>query len=509
MSERYARLSALPENLYSVGSPVVIAAGALLKDNQTGKVLAQLKIRNIQNKIIKAATVTLTPLDTVNQPLGSPVDHQYLDLNAARNMDFGQKVPIPLPDAATRAFSAVVTQVIFSDNSIWTSSGTPWEPLSAPVPLLNAFLDSELMKQYQIKFGSDCKFVFKAEQDLWYCSCGALNHQSEEFCHNCRRTSASQSGLDLEQLKADRDERLQREAAEKAVAEAKAQKTRKLAMILVPAAIVVIVAGSLIFGSMKNSSAYNNAADLLASGDYDGAAAAFEALGDYKDSADQAKQAMYAKAMALMSYGESGSDEGLSLVLSEGEAISSDANLSKLYYQEAVEIFESLDTYKDSRKMADSSQYYLEQSVMAGAYNTVLEQLENGEYMEDYIDAFWTLMDMGDYEDSQGLASLAVSKIFECIKEDFGIGDDDRWKATYDAENQLVTVAYNMSPGSTMTPEEFLASVDASTRANIEASVQDTWYVFEDVFTGYLGVSCQVCYYLDWNSGEPVFTYAG
>ena len=97
----------------------------------------------------------------------------------------------------------------------------------------------------------------------------------------------------------------------------------------------------------------------------------------------------------------------------------------------------------------------------------------------------------------------------ECIKEDFGIGDDDRWKATYDAENQLVPVAYNMSPGSTMTPEEFLASVDASTSANIEASVQDTWYVFEDVFTGYLGVSCQVCYYLDWNSGEPVFTYAG
>lgn len=509
MSERYARLSSLPENLYSVGSPVIIAAGALLKDNQTGKVLAQLKIRNIQNKTIKAATVTITPLDTVNQPLGSPVDHQYLDLNTARNMDFGQKVPISLPDAATRAFSATVTQVIFSDNNIWTSSGAPWEPLSAPVPLLNAFLDSELIKQYQIKFGRDCKFTFKAEQDLWYCSCGALNHRSEESCHNCRRTFASLSDLDLEQLKADRDERLQREAAEKAVADAKAQKTRKLAMILVPAAIVVIVAGTLIFGSLKNSSAYNNAAGLLASGDYDGAAAAFEALGDYKDSADQTKQAMYDKAMALMSYGESGSDEGLPLIVPEGEAISSDANLSKLYYQEAIEIFESLDTYKDSRKMADSAQYYLDQSVKSGAYNNVLEQLENGQYIEDYIDAFWTLMDIGDYEDSQGLANLAVSKIFECIKEDFGIGDDDRWKATYDAENQLVTVAYNMSPGSALTPEEFLSSVDANSRAGIEASIQDTWYVFDDVFMDYLGVPCQVCYYLDWDNGEPVFTYAG
>ena len=33
MSERYARLFSLPEDRYSVGAPVVIAAGALLKDN--------------------------------------------------------------------------------------------------------------------------------------------------------------------------------------------------------------------------------------------------------------------------------------------------------------------------------------------------------------------------------------------------------------------------------------------------------------------------------------------
>jgi len=37
MNERYTRVFSLPENLYATGSPVVIAAGALLKDNQTGK----------------------------------------------------------------------------------------------------------------------------------------------------------------------------------------------------------------------------------------------------------------------------------------------------------------------------------------------------------------------------------------------------------------------------------------------------------------------------------------
>ena len=65
MSERYTRLFSLPENLYSVGAPVVIAAGAVLKDNQTGKVLTQLKIQNISDKAVKAATVSIVPMDTV------------------------------------------------------------------------------------------------------------------------------------------------------------------------------------------------------------------------------------------------------------------------------------------------------------------------------------------------------------------------------------------------------------------------------------------------------------
>ena len=32
MAERYTRLSSLPENQYTIGSPVLIAAGALLKE---------------------------------------------------------------------------------------------------------------------------------------------------------------------------------------------------------------------------------------------------------------------------------------------------------------------------------------------------------------------------------------------------------------------------------------------------------------------------------------------
>ena len=77
MSERYARLFALPENLYAAGAPVVIAAGALLKDTQTDRVLAQLKLRNIGDKPHTAVTVTVVPLDTVGKPRGQAVDSPY------------------------------------------------------------------------------------------------------------------------------------------------------------------------------------------------------------------------------------------------------------------------------------------------------------------------------------------------------------------------------------------------------------------------------------------------
>lgn len=201
-----------PENLYAAGAPVVIAAGALLKDTQTDRVLAQLKLRNIGDKPIKAVTVKVVPLDTVGKPLGEAVDYQYLDLNEARDTNFGAKVPIVLPDAATRAFSASVDEVIFADNSLWTAAGAPWEPLSVPVPLETALEDSELAKQYRIEYGADSKYSYQTEKDLWRCVCGALNHQEEAQCHRCRKEAAALAAPDIEGLKERCQERLADEA---------------------------------------------------------------------------------------------------------------------------------------------------------------------------------------------------------------------------------------------------------------------------------------------------------
>lgn len=68
--------------------------------------------------------------------------------------------------------------------------------------------------------------------------------------------------------------------------------------------IVAVIAGVVIFNNAKSNAksnaAYNEAVALVQSGEYDEAVAAFEALGNYKDSAEQVQDAKYMRANALL-----------------------------------------------------------------------------------------------------------------------------------------------------------------------------------------------------------------
>ncbi len=422
MSDRYSKLFALSENLYSVGAPVVIAAGALQKDNQTGKVFAQLKIRNIQDKAIKAATVKITPFDTVGKPLGGTVDYQYLDLSAKRDTDFGQKTPVMLKEAATRSFAVSVSEVIFSDNSIWTASNEAWEPLSAPVTPDKEFINGELAKQYRVKYGTDCTCVFKKEKDLWRCACGAVNHDSEMNCHTCQRAAAALAALNVEELKADRDKRLAAEqkkaAEEKAAAEAQAKKTKKIAMIATPIVVVAIVAAVLISNFVKarqeeaaRLDAYNTAVALAEAGQYDEAIAAFTELGNYKDSAEQISGTTYNQAVALL----------------ESEN-----------YDEAISLFTELGNYKDSVNQVEYATNLKTEAALLNDYETAIDLLntEPGtkEYYEAVAESRQLLVSLNGYRDSDELLQNFYTDIICLLSSD---PNDNRYYQ-YDDEGKII-----------------------------------------------------------------------
>ena len=384
MSERYSRLFTLPENLYTAGSPVVIAAGALLKDNQTGKVIAQLKMRNISPKPIKAAKVSIHPLDTVGNPLGGKTEYQYLDLSAARDEDFGQKVPVALPDAATRAFTASVEEIVFADNSIWTATGEPWEVLDTPGSL-RSIGDAELIKQFRLKYGNNCKNLPLLHKDLWYCACGELNRQGEAECHRCKKSLALLEQIDMDELRKERDIRVaaEKEQAEKeaAAAKAHAKKMGKIAAIVVPILAILIVVAVLVSNFIEKKQeeaarmeAYNTAVALMDAGQYEEAMDSFIALGDYKDCKEQIeiiKNKQYDEALLLYNDGK---------------------------YEEAIFIFDRIESFKDSNELRSTAEQAIED------YNTAINYLASRSF-ENNLLAYQLLQKVGNYKDAEELLS--------------------------------------------------------------------------------------------------------
>ena len=93
MSERFTRFFALPEALYAEGSPLLIEAGALLRDSQNGRLIAQLKLKNLGEKAVQAAKIRLWTVSALGDAAPEPVEYTYLDLKAAHGTAFGSQNP--------------------------------------------------------------------------------------------------------------------------------------------------------------------------------------------------------------------------------------------------------------------------------------------------------------------------------------------------------------------------------------------------------------------------------
>ena len=420
MSERYSRLFLLPQNLYAEGSPVLICAGTLLKDNLTGKVLAQLKLQNLDAPI-KGVTVTVQPLDTVGDPLGAAVQHQYLDLSVPTGVQFGEKQPFFLPNAAARSFTAAVTEVIFADNTVWTDAAGLWTPLAPPKPLSTALEDPALEVQYCLHFGSICRYMPATERGTWCCTCGQRHLTKTEVCSSCGKSAADLFALDLDSLQEELDARLEEEKEKRqqaeAAAAAKAEKTKKTLLIAAPIAAVVIAVLLIVSAVLKKAertNAYNAAVTLSEEGRIEEAIAAFTALGDYEDSVERL-EALEEELLLLQKH-ESAHDalrskdyhKALQLFIELGDYKDSEEMVSECRYRSAEQllaentyvsvllakpIYEELAGYKDSADKASECGYRAAQLLLAG---------ETGhEYLAAQAEAYELFCAIKDYKDSQ------------------------------------------------------------------------------------------------------------
>ena len=331
MSERYTRIFKIEENLYMPGSPVIISAGALLKDNVTGKVIAQLKFKNISPKAIKALSVRITPKDTAERVCGGDIEYQYLDINVTRENYFGSKIPVEMPDSHIRAFDVKVSNVIFIDNEVVELPDAIWKPLPRRRNL-HEVLGDEMVKQYRIDISSPKgTYIPEKVNDLWICTCGAVNKTDEAVCHSCEISFEKElrTLVDREKLSSNMDARLEKEKAER---EERERRTRieaeqcqkrqeaihrkwvKVGRIGLTSVIAVVAVIYLLVIPVVN---YDQGSDLLGSGAYEAAAKEFE---DSKWFKNKGYQKIYDKGVesldadnyedAVKAFGQSGSLKG-------------------------------------------------------------------------------------------------------------------------------------------------------------------------------------------------------
>lgn len=434
MSERYSRLYALPERLYTENAPVLILAGALLKDNQTGRVLAQLKFRSLSAVPIRALKISLRAFDVTGTELRGVAEQQYLDLDVRLGASFGEKTAVFLPDSVTRSFSCACTAAVFADGSTWTAAeDAVWEPLHPQQSLKTALGGLELLDQYRRETSQRAEYVVTEDRGLWLCACGTPNPKTEVTCMSCgTNRERVLAALDVKALKAHADElaaEKARKAEEKAkraaeaarlAAEEKERRKKQLAKVrkwlaIAAAAAAVLAAAILITTKVIiPNSKYNTAVKLLEEEKYDEAIAAFEALGDYKDAAemkreadDQKKEmeqaASYQKAVQLLENGN---------------------------YDEAIAAFRAIEGYGDSTERIEEC-YKLKYDKYGAIYATLeeasvgdivafglLEQDGNAENGKEPIE--WQVYDVKTDSSNTTYSLVSVDAILasgDCIDE--------------------------------------------------------------------------------------------
>lgn len=230
----------------------MVAAGALLKENKTGKVLAQLKFRSIENRIINSVTVKLYPLDTNGNKLGD-TDFTYTDLSAGRGSEFGHKTPVFFTDTSSASYSVSVTEVVFADNSVWDGSGEPWTSLGRSKLLTDCF-DADFAQYYTAASVGKYKYVYNNTGELWLCRCGAWNHASEPSCSRCHSVASDLERQDLRAMQQKfREEQQKRTESENEQKLSVRRKKIKNMLIFSAFLVLLIIATVIVIAVSRNS----------------------------------------------------------------------------------------------------------------------------------------------------------------------------------------------------------------------------------------------------------------
>lgn len=326
MSQRYTIVSSFPVNLYCRNSPILVSAGALVKDNKNGKILVQLKFKNLSEHIIRAVKVSIMAFDVSGSQLVGIDEFQYLDLSVMPKESFGDDKAMTLPDTNTRTCTVIINEVLFTNEVPWKNADcAECAPIPVQIELQELLSDYTLLEQYKRDTTKHAKFKPAQYMDLWLCSCGTVNKRQDNKCSNCgialqQLLEATNMERLYKNLKAYQDEK-EWEANKRRQAE---KKQRRIGIITVSCVLLLVALFFFVTNVIIPGIEYRAAERLLEKGEYEKAIIAFEELVGYSDSEERIEEAkfkiaevermaeeaekasMYASAETLLNDGQTG-----------------------------------------------------------------------------------------------------------------------------------------------------------------------------------------------------------
>ncbi|MBP3648723.1 MAG: hypothetical protein J6K73_02960 [Clostridia bacterium] len=328
-------------------------------------------MNNLSDKVVASVMVTLNCYGKQDQLLFRQSERvQGLKAGVGERFSI---VILPTQWDGVEGMDLVVEKVWFDDATIWRRGNAP---LTQYTP--NTLNNSRALDHLRFVAGRDAVGYPQLQEEAWLCVCGRANALDSDRCCRCERgretvfASYNKDNVDAviavrERKLADEgrkvredNSRLNEEESKRRSAIQRKRRNRWRLIGCSVAAVTVLAVG-LLWG--LPTLRYQNAKQLMASGQYEQASEAFAAMGTFRDSETMMLDCQYQEAVTLQNAGD----------------------LESL--QKAQETFAALGDYEDSAARSQQTLYAIGEAYYAeGQYDQAADRfLQLGEY-EDSAD---------------------------------------------------------------------------------------------------------------------------
>ncbi len=308
MSDKYQVIYEIPEEIYQEGAPVLVTGGTLLSQKETGDVLVRLQFQNLdpEKRVIRTVSVLIVAYDAEGRTLGD-TSFTYTDMQVERGACFGSNYPVFLRDRNTAFFTVGVSAVLFADGTVWNNQAVEVMEAAEEEPVLKPHKGAVL----GMSLAAGLMMLILAAV-LFNQGFRRTTNQNAEEAHTLQAVELASipDPEKPEPLSAEEGQ-----SADDAEEETDAASEASLGQ------------------EVLDRKAYEEAAALLEQGEYLKAVTAFEALGEYENSAERALEAEY----GYVTTHQDAEDENTYAFLKE---------LRDLEYQDAAQLFETLYKWK-------------------------------------------------------------------------------------------------------------------------------------------------------------------